>query len=160
MTDQPAASGAFEVVSDVEVDEHAYHAFRLATQLHSVDCLSISAERFEAGVGYSVSFSISPQFNAAEDGHIILRYDVNIKISDDGSDTVFGEVKASLALNLLHQGEVPSDSVISHFGQTEGLELAVPYIREIAQTLSGRVGFPSLTLPLLSIPRSAGSSPD
>jgi len=117
----------------------------------------MSAERFQAGAGSTVNLSISPQFNA-EDDRIIFRYDANVKISEVESDELFGEIKASLALTLIYQGGVPSDSVISHFGQTEGLELAAPYIREIAQNLAARIGFPSLILPLIHIPRGGVSA--
>lgn len=134
---------AGESITNRATSDSATHAFKLLDlRLKSISAdLKFPSPRRPLELSASVNVDIS---RISE----FVTYDVAyaLEVHDKESREV---LRADITLNLLFRikdGADPSEEEIRSFGTYGSVDIAHPYMREIVQTLTGRMNLPPLVL--------------
>lgn len=69
----------------------------------------------------------------------------------DNEPTLVAEVKATLAIDYVVRGEIPSAESLDKWGETSALIHCWPYWREFCHTAISRMSLPMVLMPMLNV---------
>lgn len=151
MSEQPTASAPEASVAEASVPEASveqYNAWLAGVKLGAIEVVRLHAERRLGGIAPQTAYEMGVGW-ANEGDKIFWRYDVTAHLTDDaGAD--FGDVQVSVVLTAAHEQSDVDAACVERFGSTSGVFMTHPYLREAVATTALRLGFPGVTLPMMT----------
>jgi hypothetical protein len=129
-------------------DPKTFSNFVNGVQLLNVEIVRLLGERLLAGASPSTTFELKSSYSY-DPPHLFLRYDVTASLLDDESDIV-ARVEASVVLAIeVRDAEGPvAPNVLELFASSSGRIIANPYLRELINATSSRLGYPGVIFPV------------
>ena len=127
---------------------HRYTTWLAGLNLSAIEIVRLNAERRLSGVAPATRYELGVGWTV-DSGQIFWRYDVQAYLTDDeGSD--YGHVQVSLLVCGKRRDEDFDAGCIEQFGANSGSSMAHPFLREAVASTALRLGFPGVTLPMIT----------
>lgn len=93
------------------------------------------------------SLGLAPTYHRG-DGYVIYTFTYSVSADDADGDEVF-DFQAALSVEYYVSDDAPdlTDEDLQAFGTVFAMQTVHPYARELAQSITSRMGLPSLTMP-------------
>lgn len=127
------------------IESADYNEFVHGLVLLEVNTVRLVAEALRPGLSPETTYELRASV-ATEESHLFLRYDAAASLLGDDGDPV-ARIETALVL-VFRIDSTPPPEIVEHFGSTSGTLMAHPYLREALQSLSARLGYPGVLLPL------------
>ena len=109
----------------------------------------------------SIELGHTVKVEVVEGNALAVHVQYSLKGSPDGPDSA-PYVNLSVVFQLLYDGDGLTSIApekLQAFGEINGVHNAWPYFREVVQSMSTRMGLPSMTVPLLKITKTTEKAP-
>jgi preprotein translocase subunit SecB len=138
-----ATRAASRAVASVAVLE----SVRLA-ELHAA--MRGSPDSLTGEHSYSLDHAPAPP-NRLDDHTVEVLVTLGLGLRKKGDSEDWGNIRASVVLVYTFEETAPPEGKLASFAQVNAVYNAWPYLRELVQSLTVRMGMPPLTLPLYRV---------
>lgn len=138
-------------VDEVELTEETieqYNAFIKGARLRALDTISFAADRLRPGSSPRTEYELGSSFTIEGDT-LFIRFDVTATLMGEDDEAV-ANVRVAQVVAFSFAGDPPPRWIIERFTAMSVSMMVTPNLREAVQSLALRLGYPGVTLPMIT----------